>query len=61
MTTEPKKVGRPAIGTPDDPLVTLTASVRQSDIDYLATIDRNLSKSIRQLIDQHRKDATHHG
>lgn len=48
-----KPIGRPRIGTEDDPIVTLTATVRQSDLDYLATVNRNLSKAVRQIIKEH--------
>lgn len=50
-----KKVGRPRVGTEDDPIVTLTVTVRQSDIEYLATVNRNLSKAVRQLIKERKE------
>ena len=53
--TEKKVIGRPRVGTADDPIVTLTATVRQSDIDYLATVNRNISKAVRQLIKERKE------
>lgn len=54
--TEPKKVvGRPRVGTESDPIVTLTVTVRRSDIDYLETVNRNISKAVRQLIKERKE------
>lgn len=50
-----KKVGRPRVGTADDPLVSITVTVRQSDLDHLEAINRNISKAVRQLVKERKE------
>ena len=63
---EPKKMGRPRIERPQstrrpvkrlvttEPVVRISASLRESDIAYLETFNpRNLSDAIRKLIEAH--------
>lgn len=56
--TEPKRVGRPRVGTDDDPIVTLTVTVRKSDADYLISVNRNISKAVRQFIKERKEQTT---
>jgi hypothetical protein len=61
--TEPKKLGRPRVGTDDDPLVTTSVTIRKSDLDYLTSINRNISKAVRQIVKERKEtnhDATDH-
>lgn len=50
-----KKVGRPRVGTDNDPLIKLAVTVRKSDADYLTTVNRNISKAVRQLINERKE------
>ncbi len=63
----PKKMGRPKIERPPstrrpikrlvttEPVVRISASLRESDIAYLETFNlRNLSDAIRKLVEAHR-------
>ena len=57
-----KPIGRPRVGTADNPVVQLTITVTQADAAYLASISRNLSKAVRQIIKERneRNNNDHH-
>lgn len=50
-----RKAGRPPLG--DKPMTPHTLYLTDEQIDYLGTLDTNLSRAIRALIDQHKEDA----
>ncbi len=65
---EPKKMGRPRINRPpstrrpvkrivtSEPIVRISATLRESDITYLETFNPvNLSDAIRKLIEAHQE------